>query len=65
MPPKRSNSRKPPAYSTPSTEGEDPGTRLNSYNLIKQEIMSGTDTYWLSKPLRVGFQHKHSLIYRR
>lgn len=44
------------------TEGEDPGTRLNSYNLIKQEIMSGTDTYWLSKPLRVGFQHKHSLI---
>lgn len=44
------------------TEGEDPGTRLNSYNLIKQEIMSGTDTYWLSKPLRVGFQHKHSLL---
>lgn len=24
--------------------------------------MSGTDTYWLSKPLRVGFQHKHSLL---
>lgn len=43
-------------------EGEDPGTRLNSYNVIRQEIMSGTDTYWLSKPLRVGFQHKHSLL---
>ncbi len=42
--------------------GQDPGTRLNSYNVIKKEIMSGTDTYWLSKPLRVGFQHKHSLI---
>lgn len=42
--------------------GQDPGTRLNSYNVIKKEIMSGTDTYWLSKPLRVGLQHKHSLI---
>ena len=45
-----------------TNEGEDPGTRLNSYNVIRQEIMSGTDTYWLSKPLRVGFQHKHSLL---
>ena len=45
-----------------TNEGEDPGTRLNSYNVIRQEIMRGTDTYWLSKPLRVGFQHKHSLL---
>ena len=42
--------------------GEDPGNKLNSYNLIKKEIMSGTDTYWLSKPLQVGFQHKHTIF---
>lgn len=42
--------------------GEDPGTYLNSYNMIQREIMSGVDTYWLSKPLRVGFQQRHSLF---
>lgn len=42
--------------------GEDPGNKLNSYNVIKKEIMSGTDTYWLSKPLQVGFQQKHSIF---
>lgn len=45
-----------------TTPGEDPGNKLNSYNLIKKEIMSGTDTYWLSKPLQVGFQQKHSIF---
>lgn len=42
--------------------GEDPGNKLNSYNVIRKEIMSGTDTYWLSKPLQVGFQQKHSIF---
>lgn len=45
-----------------SEQGEDAGNKLNSYNLIKKEIMSGVNTYWLSKPLQVSFQHKHSLF---
>ncbi|MDE5611099.1 MAG: carboxypeptidase-like regulatory domain-containing protein, partial [Odoribacter sp.] len=42
--------------------GEDAGNRLNSYNVIRKEIMSGVNTYWLSKPLQVSFQHRHSLF---
>ena len=41
--------------------GEDPGTNLNSYNVVRRAVLGGTDTYWLSKPLQVGFRHKHSL----
>ena len=36
--------------------------RDSSYNLIRKEILSGVDTYWLSKPLRVGLQQRHSII---
>ena len=46
----------------PAREGEDGGYYLNSYNLIRKEILAGVDTYWLSKPLRVGLQHRHSVI---
>ena len=46
----------------PITPGEDAGNRLNTYNLIKQEVLQGTDTYWLSKPLRVALLHKHSVF---
>lgn len=42
--------------------GEDAGNKLNSYNVIRKEIMSGVNTYWLSKPLQVSFQHRHSLF---
>lgn len=45
-----------------STPGEDAGSKLNSYNVIRKEIMSGVNTYWLSKPLQVSFQHRHSLF---
>lgn len=45
-----------------SNPGEDGGSSLNSYNVILQEVMSGTNTYWLSKPLRASFQHRHSLF---
>jgi TonB-linked SusC/RagA family outer membrane protein len=42
--------------------GEDPGTNLNSYNAVRRAVLSGQDTYWLSKPLRSGVRHKHSLM---
>ncbi len=45
-----------------SVPGEDAGNKLNSYNVIRKEIMSGVNTYWLSKPLQVSFQHRHSLF---
>lgn len=45
-----------------STPGEDAGSKLNSYHVIQKEIMSGVNTYWLSKPLQVSFQHRHSLF---
>ncbi|MDE5611842.1 MAG: carboxypeptidase-like regulatory domain-containing protein, partial [Odoribacter sp.] len=45
-----------------SEPGEDAGNKLNSYNVIRKEIMSGVNTYWLSKPLQVSFQHRHSLF---
>lgn len=41
---------------------EDAGINLNSYNVARRAVLSGVDTYWLSKPLQVGFQHKHSIM---
>ncbi|NML23027.1 SusC/RagA family TonB-linked outer membrane protein [Pseudoflavitalea sp. G-6-1-2] len=32
---------------------------LYSYRL--QEVLRGVNTYWMSKPLRTGFSHRHSL----
>ena len=46
----------------PPVLDEDGGSYANSYNLIRKEILSGVDTYWLSKPLRVGLQQRHSII---
>lgn len=43
-------------------DGEDAGLNANSYNVARRAVLSGVDTYWLSKPLQMGFQHKHSLI---
>lgn len=31
------------------------------YNRIRKEVERGVDTYWLSKPLRIGIGHKHNL----
>ena len=36
-------------------------TAYESYKKVYDDIQRGVDTYWLSKPLRVGFSHKHSL----
>jgi len=32
-----------------------------AYELLKKEVERGVNTYWLSKPLRTGVGHKHSL----
>ena len=31
------------------------------YNKLYDEVLNGVNTYWLSKPLRTGVGHKHSL----
>ena len=31
------------------------------YNEIKHEVARGVNTYWLSKPLRIAFDHRHGL----
>lgn len=31
------------------------------YNQLKSQVLGGLDTYWLSKPLRTGVGHKHTL----
>ena len=36
--------------------------RLEQYNLLKEEIARGVETYWLAKPLRTGVGHKHALF---
>lgn len=46
----------------PINEGEDGGNRLNYYYAIKKEVMEGTDTYWISKPLQLAFLQKHSVF---
>ena len=33
---------------------------MNLYNRYKRYVLGGVDTYWLSKPLRTAFQHRHS-----
>lgn len=32
------------------------------YNILKSEVDSGVDTYWLSQPLVTALQHNHSLM---
>lgn len=34
---------------------------LKKYNALKEEVERGVNTYWLSKPLRTGIGHKHSI----
>lgn len=36
-------------------------TSMNTYNRYKRNILGGVNTYWLSQPLRVAFQNRHSL----
>ena len=37
-------------------------SRLDAlYNQKLNNVVRGVDTYWLSKPLRTVFNHKHSL----
>nr|WP_046405653.1 SusC/RagA family TonB-linked outer membrane protein [Odoribacter sp. N15.MGS-14] len=31
------------------------------YNQHQKEVARGVDTYWLGEPLRIGFNHRHSL----
>ena len=33
---------------------------MNLYNRYRRYVLGGVDTYWLSKPLRTAFQHRHS-----
>ena len=33
---------------------------MNLHNKYRRNILGGVDTYWLSKPLRTAFQHRHS-----
>lgn len=35
-------------------------SHMNLYNRYRRNILGGVDTYWLSKPLRTAFQHRHS-----
>ena len=46
----------------PYTVGEDGGANLNSYHAVLRNVMNGVDTYWLRKPLRTGFNRKHTVI---
>ncbi len=34
---------------------------MHFYNQKLNNVVRGVDTYWLSKPLRTVFNHKHSL----
>ncbi len=36
-------------------------TAYDSYKKVYDDVARGVDTYWLSKPLHVGFSNKHSL----
>lgn len=31
------------------------------YNMRKQRVLSGIDTYWLKEPIKTGFAHRHAL----
>lgn len=43
-------------------DGASEQSRLDEmYNLKLNNVVRGVDTYWLSKPLRTVFNHKHSL----
>ena len=46
----------------PYTVGEDGGATLNSYYAVLRSVMNGVDTYWLKKPLRTGFNRKHTVM---
>ncbi len=35
-------------------------SHMNLYNRYRRNVLGGVDTYWLSKPLRTAFQHRHS-----
>ena len=35
-------------------------SHMNLYNKYLRNVYGGVDTYWLSKPLRTAFQHRHS-----
>ncbi len=40
---------------------ESSATAMNRYNQLRRNVLAGVDTYWLSKPLRTAYQHRHSL----
>ena len=46
----------------PYSAGEDGGTNLNSYHAVLRNVMNGVDTYWLKKPLRMGFNRRHTVM---
>lgn len=35
--------------------------QMNEYNRYLRNVLGGVNTYWLSKPLRTAFQHRHTL----
>lgn len=44
-----------------SARAEDEWQLKRYYNYLLNEVNSGVDTYWLSKPLRVGVGQKHNM----
>lgn len=34
---------------------------MNYHNRIKQEVLRGVNTYWLSEPVKTSFSHRHGL----
>lgn len=35
--------------------------QMRYYAHLKEEVLRGVNTYWLSKPLRTGFSHRHGI----
>lgn len=48
-------------YTSSTNNPIDQQNKDEAYNILKKEVERGVDTYWLSKPLRTGVGHKHSL----
>lgn len=48
-------------YTSVNNNPVDQQSKDEAYQILKKEVESGVNTYWLDKPLRTGIGHKHSL----
>lgn len=55
--------RRAGVYTSVSNNPVEQQLKDEKYNEYLNEVIRGVDTYWLSKPLRVGVGHKHSLTF--